>query len=106
MHGLTFYHDVRITPFSPSKSSQIPFSKIHSTHKTYSAVNHHYLSVIPIVYFACKQREANFKKGPNLNACILHLFEKATRHMPAPHIIIYHSHLNSLACFINEHIAN
>ena len=97
---------MRITPDSPGKTTHITLCQIHTANKPDASVNHHYLTVITIVHFTGKQREAHFQKATHLYSCLTHLFVKAVRNMPTAHIIVNNTYFYSLPCLIYQHIAH
>ena len=102
----TLKPDHGVAPMTQSPTLHIAQGDIHAANVAYAPVNDHYLAVVAIVDLAREGTETDRHERPRLDALLTHSLEEGAFDFPTTHIVIDKTHLNALACLVDEHIGN
>ena len=78
---------------------------VHAADEADATVNDDNLTVVAVVDLAGERRESHGQEGHHLDALFAHALEEAVLHVPAADIVVDESYLDTLACLVDEHVA-
>ena len=90
----------------PRNTLHVAQGYVYAANVAHKSVDYDELAVVAVVHLRRERREADGQEGHHLNAFFAHVFKETVGHVPAAHIVVDDTYLDTLTCFLDEGIAD